>query len=268
MLPVTLLTSLLAALLVAGWIGDWIKRRNRTKNVRAVGFPIPWLRLLERGLPQYRALPLDLRERLQEKAFAKLNDLAFAGANESREVTDQMRVSVCAHLCLLHARLRIPPIPAIRQVVVGSEADIAAGLEAPSCPWGASTLVTAWDPALNLARSAREERDSEIMEHWRRLRPPDDRGPAAEHLYFAGWARSLYQDAVDRMPAAAERAPELGQSDALFAAATEAFIRHPAFLLASRPSLYDGLRHFYQLDPARWGLDRLQAPAPAGPPAR
>lgn len=252
MLPVTILISLLAVLVFGGWIVDRIKRRNRTKTVRAVGFPIPWLPLLERSLPAYRQLPMDLRESLQEKAFAKLTDLSFAGVNESGEVTDAMRVSLSAHLCLLHARLRIPPIPAVRHVVVGPAAAITAALEAPNCPWGPSTMVAIWEPSLHAARCAREERDPEIMNHWRRLRPAGDQGPSADHLYFAGWARSLRQDAADRLPSLGERAPELVESEALFAAASETFIRHPQALLAAHPALFNGLKHFYEFDPTRF----------------
>ena len=175
MLPITLLVLALAALVVAGWIVDRVSRLNRTKRVRAVGFPLQWLPLVERSLPGYRNLPFDLRESIQEKAFAKLTDLAFSGARESGEVTDLMRVSLGVHLGLLHARLRIPPTPAVRHVIVGAAADIAAGLDAPGCPWGPSTLVTIWEPAMNAARSARDERDAETMNHWRRLRPADDR---------------------------------------------------------------------------------------------
>jgi len=259
MLSITLLVSALATLVVAGWVVDRVRRLNRTKRVRAVGFPLQWLPLVERSLPVYGNLPFDLRESIQEKAFAKLTDLAFSGARESGEVTDLMRVSLGVHLGVLHAHLRIPPTPAVRHVIVGAAADIAVGLEAPGCPWGPGTLVTIWEPAVNAARSARDERDAETMNHWRRLRPGDDPAPSADHLYFAGWARSLREDAADRLPALAERVPELAGSSALFAAASEAFIRHPHALLEHHPALYHALKFFYQFDPARW------TPAPHRP---
>jgi len=112
---VTLLCALLFLLVLGGWIFDRWQRHRRDMRVRAVGFPLPWVPLVERGLPLYTSLPHDLREALQEKAFFKINDLYITGPGGVDEVTEDMRVSLGGHIGLLQARLRIPPVPSLRQ---------------------------------------------------------------------------------------------------------------------------------------------------------
>lgn len=269
MIPTNLLVLALAFLLLAGAAAGWWKRRNTPrKRVRAVGFPLPWLPLLEEGLPVYLSLPYDLRESLQEKAFAKINDLTFTGPGGVDEVTEAMRVSLGAHLGVLHAHLRIPPIPSIRHIVVGREEDVAAEHASASAPWGDSTLLAIWEPSVGAARHFLEERDEAVMAHWRRLRGTGGPPLPADHLYYAGWARSLHTDVPESLAEAAAIAPELGENAALFAAATEAFLRHPQALAQKEPALFQGLKRFYRFDPTRWNAKEEGAPAKtAAPPA-
>lgn len=265
---ITLLSALLLALVVGGWIFDLWQRHRRGMRVRAVGFPLRWVPLVERGLPVYQSLPHDLRISLQEKAFFKINDLAFTGPGGVDEVSDEMRVSLGSHVGLLQAQLRIPPVPSLRQVVVGSGPAIAAALQAPEPPWTEGTLVVEWEPTIGAAHCYREERDPGIMDHWRRLIGKNRDGDVLPetHLYFAGWAASLWADLPECQRAALGHAPELGADPSLFAAATEVFLRRPSSLRAVEPRLFLALKHFYLYDPSRWNRGALadQTGAPAG----
>lgn len=249
---VNVLAGLLVLLLLAGALADLWRRKRRTKIVRAVGFPLTWLPWLERGVAEYRRLPLDLREDLQHKAFAKMQDLTFAGIDSVEEVSEAMKLSLVGHLCLLHARLRIPPLPAIRQVVIGTREEAQTALDSPECPWTMSTLVVIWDDSLGAGRCAREEFDEEIRAHWRQLRDPALPGRAADALLYAGWARSLRHDAADRLSDVESHSADLVRDEALFAAASEAFIRCPDHLHKHHRALYEGLKFFYLFAPARW----------------
>jgi len=198
-------------LVLGGWLFDRWQRRRRGMRVRAVGFPLRWVPLVERGLPLYTSLPHDLREALQEKAFFKINDLAFTGPGGIDEVTDEMRVSLGAHIGLLQAQLRIPPVPSLRQVVVGSAADLAAGLQSSEAPWGEGTLLAEWDPTAGAARCYREERAPGIINHWKRLSAGQGHAdPLPDtQLYFAGWATSMWNDLPECQRSALAHAPEL-----------------------------------------------------------
>jgi Mlc titration factor MtfA (ptsG expression regulator) len=244
---ILLITAVLAGALVAGAIFDRIRRASRLKTVRAVGFPFHWLPLIERGLSVYRTLPFDLRERVQEMAFFKINDLHFDGLGPFQDVSDEIKVSLGAHVGLLHVNVRIPPIPLVRSIVVGPEAMILESLRANPEAWGDSTLVTVWDTEAHAARSIREELNPEVVRQWKRLAPPND-----GRLFFAGWARSLHYDSPKGRARAAEFAPEVAADSLLFAAASEAFIRFPEFLARNSPDTYNALRAFYRFDPARW----------------
>ncbi|MFN0130008.1 MAG: zinc-dependent peptidase [Verrucomicrobiales bacterium] len=254
MQAITLYAGALLLLVVGGWIFDRWQRRRRGMRVRAVGFPLRWVPLVERGLPLYQSLPHDLREALQAKAFFKINDLHITGPGGLDEVTDAMRVSLGGHIGLLQAQLRIAPVPALRQVVVGTGPAMAAASQTADSPWGDGTLLAEWDPAAGAGRCFREERDPSIMDQWRRLGAgsrEDDPLPD-DHLYFAGWAGPLWHDLPECQRAALALAPELGTEPGLFAAATEAFLRRPGSLQAVEPHLFAALKHFYRYDPSRW----------------
>jgi len=266
---ITFLCFLLLLMVVGGWIFDRWQRHRRGMRVRAVGFPLRWVPLVERGLPIYRSLPHDLRESLQEKAFFKINDLVMTGPGGVDEVTDEMRVSVGVHIGLLQARLRIPPVPSIRQVVVGPRAALLAGEGGADSAWEVGTLLAAWEPTIGAARCLREERDERLMGHWRRLGGVGADGAAADrdplpddHLYFAGWAISLWNDLPECRRAALDHAPDLEGDAEQFAAATEAFVRRPSALRAAAPRVFTALAHFYLYDGSGW--DRGPALAAAG----
>jgi len=275
---ITISSLLLFLLVLGGWIFDRWQRRRRGMRVRAVGFPLRWVPLVERGLPIYRSLPHDLREALQEKAFFKINDLAITGPGGVDEVTDEMRVSLGVHIGLLQARRRIPPVPSVRQVVVGSAAALAAAENSSEPPWGPGTLLAVWESSVGAARCFREEKDGNLMAHWHRLGGAGPGGVSAdcdplpdEHLYFAGWAASLWTDLPECRTAALAHAPELEGDEALFAAATEAFLRRPGALRAVAPRLFTALTYFYLYDSSRWnrdGRDAAAGAASAGAPLR
>jgi hypothetical protein len=255
---ILLISAILAAVLAAGAIVDRVRRASRTKTVRAIGFPYQWLPLIERGLSLYRSLPLDLRERVQEMAFFKINDLHFDGLGPFEDVSDEIKVSLGAHIGLLHSNVRIPPIPLVRSVVIGTEELIEAALSANPDAWGDSSLLTVWDADARAARTIREELNPEVVRQWRRLAPPND-----GRLFFAGWARSLHHDSPRGRARAAEFAPELAADSLLFAAASEAFFRFPEHLARNSPDTYNALRAFYRLDPARWIRPARPEPAPS-----
>lgn len=273
MQEVTLYCALLFLLVIGGWIFDRWQRRRRDMRVRAVGFPLRWVPLIDRGLPLYNSLPHDLREALQEKAFFKINDLAFTGPGGVDEVTDEMRVSLGCHIGLLQAQLRIPPVPSLRQVVVGPASAIEEALHSPEPPWSDGTLLAEWNPEVGAARCYREERDPAIMDHWKRLGgQATDGDPLPDsHLYFAGWAASMWTDLPECQRAALAHAPELAAEPAMFAAATEAFLRRPSCLRSAAPAVFTALKHFYLYDPSRWNRgERVQAAgtSAAGPRIR
>jgi hypothetical protein len=175
------------------------------------------------------------------------------------EVTEAMRVSVGAHIGLLQARLRIPPVPSIRQVVIGPRAALVTAEAAMDGPWPPGTLLLAWEPEIGAGRSFAEEQNDALMGHWRRLSGAASGGAARdgdllddEHLYFAGWAASLWHDLPECQRAACTYAPELAGQPEYFAAATEAFLRRPSSLRAAAPSVFAALAHFYLYDPSRW----------------
>ena len=138
---------------------------------------------------------------------------------------------------------------------------------APSGPVAPGTLLLAWEPEIGAGRSFADEQNDVLMGHWRRLSGAGSGGAARdgdllsdEHLYFAGWAASLWHDLPECQRAACTYAPELAGQPEYFAAATEAFLRRPSSLRAAAPSVSAALAHFYLYDPSRWNRG-VRAPA-------
>ena len=245
-------TGILALLVVTGWVVDRIRRASRTKVVRAWGFPHAWLPFLPDTLPFYGEIPYDLQEKFQEKLFFKLNDLAFDGYGAFEQQTDQQRMIAAGPLALLHALQRIPPISAIRQIVIVTPA-MAQAAEAEPNRWGEADHVVIWDPEMKAFRHVREERDPEIMAHWRALRPESAASERdGDKLIFAAYGRSLVTDLDRRVKDFLGEDSALATDRALAAAASEAFVRYPHHLKQTRPDLFNALRLFYGIDPSRW----------------
>ncbi len=245
-------TGILFLLVVAGWIVDRVRRASHTKIVRAWGFPHEWLPFVAESLPFYGQMPYDLQERFQEKLFFKLNDLAFDGFGPFEQLTDRQRIVAAGPLGFLHALQRIPPIPAIRQIVVVTPAMAEAAAGEPD-RWGEADHVVIWDEEMRAFRHVREEKDPEIVAHWRALRPESAASERdGDKLIFAAFGRSLLADLDLRVADVLGKDSPLASDPALMAAASEAFVRYPHHFRQSHPDLFNALRLFYGIDPSRW----------------
>ncbi len=240
------------ALLFIGGVVDFVRRRTRTKTIRYRTWPLVWLPLIERSLPIYRRMPMDLRENLQEVAWNLSLDKLFDGLGELEEFPDKIKVSALLHAALPQLNLRIPPNPLIRVIVVGTEAELDEARDR-NPQWSDSFLLCLWDEASRTCRPLREERNELTMAAWRKFRPSTMKGPERDHLYFAAWASALYNDRPEQLEAMASRMPELAADRAAFTGASEAFFRSPDDMATEHPAEYAALVLFYLMDPARWG---------------
>src|SRR6056297_234758 len=75
-------------------------RRRRRQALADQEFPAPWREILEKNMPIYRALPEALQHELHGHIHLFLHDKTFQGFH-GLEVTDEMRLTVAGHACLL-----------------------------------------------------------------------------------------------------------------------------------------------------------------------
>lgn len=267
-----------AVVLLAVAIVTWLlvaPRLRIRRHRQAAARPLSASRraVLDRNVPLLARLPPDLRVQVDGLVNAFVQDKEFVGCN-GLVVTDEMRVTIAAHACVLvagrpndlYAELRsilVYPTPFWVEEedmdetgVVTSHRRVLSGQA-----WESSRILLSWQDVVEAAAGSSPGYNLVLHEFAHYL---DYEGLSlAPRLSGPGraldeWARQLdaefeaQSDAVDRGeqtfldPYAAEDPAEF------FAVASEEFLERPGTLRGRHPVLYGLLAEFYGLDPASW----------------
>jgi len=117
-MPLALVLVLGLALLLAGLIAATPHWRARRRNAWAARpFPPAWREVLRRRVPLYRRLPADLQRQLRRHILVFLAEKPFVGC-AGLAVTDEMRVTIAAHACLLRLNRGGPLFPELQRILV------------------------------------------------------------------------------------------------------------------------------------------------------
>jgi Mlc titration factor MtfA (ptsG expression regulator) len=106
------------ALLIAGAIAlapRWHAWRRERWAARP--FPPAWRTILRRRVPLYRRLPVHLQQQLRRHVQVFLAEKPILGCR-GMVITDEVRVTIAAHACLLRLNRNGPLFPELRQVLV------------------------------------------------------------------------------------------------------------------------------------------------------
>jgi Mlc titration factor MtfA (ptsG expression regulator) len=241
-------------------------------SIRLRPEPIPgsWRDIVARNVPLVKDLSDEERERLLRLVQVFVHDKPFEGCG-GLEITEEMRVTIAAHACLLLLHLDGPCYPKVRRILVYPGAFWSrgalgrGGTPPPPAPesgeaWHDGIVVLSWD---NVRRGGADPTDGDdvvLHEFAHALDQEDgDAGgtpPLDSPSLVKSWAQVLsahYQQL--------QRDVDAGHSTVLdaygatnpaefFAVATETFFEKPEQLKAAEPDLYDELRQFYRQDPA------------------
>lgn len=259
-----LICGLLILAMVAGWFWKGIRRRTGKPRVRHFAFPNAWLRILEKNVPLFHRMPVDLRDRLQDRVTEFVDGKRWKHCGGMTAVTDEMKVTIAAQACfLLLNRGRGQNFSKVLTVMVyptsrlnGEDSESALP---PVDAWPSASVLLAWDEVKKTARDLRDERNEVMHEFARQLDLEDgtrDGRPVLwEECQHTAWARVMSQEFF-RLQMDGEgdlaRKFKAGDPGEVFAAATELFYEMPDQLLKRHPEMYELLRSFFKLDPARW----------------
>jgi len=250
----------------------WVAHRRR--RVRAEPFPAAWRRILQRQVPLYRRLPADLKLRLQRAVAVFVAEKQFIGCG-GLAVTDEMRVTVAAHACLLWLARSGEGYPELRQILVypgpffvdrltpgaggvlQEQRQLLAGES-----WDRGQVVLSWDDVVAGAAVADDGRNVALHEFAHQLDQETGFANGAPRLpsreRYDRWSQVLGAefDAL-RQRAEGESPPLIPVYGAMspaefFAVVTEVFFEQPLRLAAEHPALYAELARFYRLDPRLW----------------
>ncbi|HNS19671.1 MAG TPA: zinc-dependent peptidase [Sedimentisphaerales bacterium] len=249
-------------------------KRRRRKKLADGPFPSEWLAILEGKVPLYAGLSEPDRAELRRHMLVFLAEKRFEGC-AGLEITDEMRVVIAAHACLLLLHRKTDYYPGLKTILVYPDAFVVPDvhhhigdmvLESDDVrlgeSWPDGSVVLSWNDMVDDA-GARDGQNLALHEFAHQLDSSGGRGDSTpvlrDQASFDAWARALGEDYDRFRRAVRRRRPEVldeyGATDPaeFFAVATESFFENPGGLRGGYPRLYDELRKFYQQDPASWG---------------
>ncbi len=230
------------------------------------------LAIIERNVPYYHRLEPDMRRRLQGLVQVFLDEKSFEGCG-GIEISDEIRLTVAAHACILLLGRDAGLFPKLRTILVypdnyvapvsdrGPGGVVTEGIQARSGEsWSFGNVVLSWRDVLLCSSPNRTGRNVVLHEFAHQLDSESGSNEGAPVLprpeMYADWARVLGREYQSLIAAAEWGLPTLldpygATSPAeFFAVATECFFEKPVEMSLMHPELYDQLRLFYRQDPA------------------
>ncbi|MFM7180744.1 MAG: zinc-dependent peptidase [Verrucomicrobiales bacterium] len=276
--PVVIALALAAALVFAGIIATVRSSRRqsaRREELLALGLTTRERVVVEKALPWFRRLPGDLRPRLEGVMRVLMDEKIFEACGGLPEVTDEMRLVICAQAGLLVVNRPPPWYPELVSILVYPGAftapardylDDAVEVVEMEERLGESsadgTVVLAWDAVLR-GGSNHEDGLNLVMHEFAhqldQLNGDADGAPILDHARdYESWSR-VFHAAYGRHVEESERdeadvLDDYGAEDPaeFFAVATETFFERPRALHDEYPELFLELAKFYRLDPREW----------------
>ncbi len=269
-LPLIILT-LVALGIVGALVGQpWLTERRRAR-IRARPFPAAWRRILRHRVPIVARLPPDLQIRLRRHMQVFLAEKPFIGCN-GQAITDEVRVTVAAHACLLLLGDERPDYyPRLRQVlvypdafVVSRERPVGAGLLQEQRrtmvgeSWGEGQVILSWAEVTAGAADPSDGHNVALHEFAHQI--DQDKGAADGRPWRPSAAKrrrwsAVMDEAFTRLRAEPSTVIDpYGASEPaeFFAVVTEVFFERPLELAAEVPNVYAELAGLYGLNPIGW----------------
>ena len=247
-------------------------KSRRRKKLASRPFPDEWLVILRRNVPLYARLPQSDQEELRRGILIFLGEKQFEGCG-GLTITDEIRVTIAAHACMLLLHRRTDYYPGLTSILVYPRAYVVDRthrvlggmiLEGPDVrlgeSWHHGSVVLSWDDVRRTAADIHDGQNVVLHEFAHQLDSTGGKGDSTPVLRdrstFIAWARTLGEDYErfrrDIREKGTDVLDEYGAVDPaeFFAVATECFFEQPRELQQVYPRLYDELERFYQQDPA------------------
>jgi hypothetical protein len=269
-----LIVACLGLLLVLWLLGaPWLTERKRAK-LRALPCPPAWRRILQRRVPYVRLLPADLQLQLKQHMQVFLAEKAFIGCN-GMHITDEVRVTIAAHACLLILNRPSNYYPNLSQILVYPDSFVVerdqidpiglthrARQVLSGESWSEGQVILSWQDTLAGAAVVDDGQNVAIHEFAHQL--DQETGSAngapmlARRAHYRRWSKVLGAEFA-ALQARARRGEaslfsDYGATDPgeFFAVISEVFFEQPGPMAEAHPHLYQELCQFYQLDPLSW----------------
>jgi Mlc titration factor MtfA (ptsG expression regulator) len=243
-------------------------------SVRFRTAPIPdgWRAIVDRDVPFARSLSTQDRERLLRLIQVFVHDKPFEGCG-GLEITEEMKVTIAAHACLLLLHLEGPCYPTVDRILVYPTGFVpkyapqyrSSGIERVPVPlkgkaWRDGVVVLSWDDVRAGASNPTDGDNVALHEFAHQLDHEDGTGGGTPVLdspsLVRTWGRvlsahyeQLRRDVHQGHPTVLDAYGATNPAE-FFAVATETFFEKPHQLQAAEPELYEELKEYYHQDPA------------------
>jgi MtfA peptidase len=249
-------------------------KERRRERLRETVFPDAWKRILQDALLLYRRLPAEDREELHGHMHVLLSEKHFEGAG-GLELTEGMKLIVCAHAALLLLHRETDYFPKLTSILIYPEAyavkrkirdergvlsEVVETRAGES--WTSGTLILAWTDVIRDLANAQATRSVALHEFAHQLDAGSgvmDGAPVLSSRELQHhWPEALSQ-AYERLSQATRQheqtllRPYGAKNPAeFFAVSTEAFFLYPVELKRGEADLYSALCQYFKQDPASW----------------
>jgi hypothetical protein len=245
------------------------------RHRRAAATPLVGTRLsaVERNVPLRARLPPDLRARLDGLVTAFVGEKTFVGCN-GLAITDEMRVTIAAHACVLVLGRPHDLYPSLQSILVyptpywvEEEDEDESGLVTrrrrvlAGQAWDASRIILSWEDVLAAGTAHAPGYNLVLHEfahhlEYEALRLAET--ASGQRRRLDDWGADLLRE-FEALGAELDRGvetfldPYAAEDEAeFFAVVSEEFFERPGPLSAAHPDLYALMHEFYGLDPAAW----------------
>ena len=256
-------------------------KESRRKKLLATPLPPEWQRIVETTCAFHRCLPEADRRELAGHIQVFLAEKSFEGCG-GLAITEEMRVSIAAHACLLLLHRQTDYFPFLRTILVypgnyfvPMTRHVGGGVweegwQARSGEsWQSGAIVLAWE---EVRRRALDPHQPNVVLHEFAHQLDYEDGGAADGTpaldvgdsFFTrkrrhdAWIQVMRAE-FERLQAQVQngeptfmRAYGASHPAEFFAVATESFFGNAAEMRRQHPSLYEELKWFYRQDPAMW----------------
>lgn len=269
-LPLWVLVAAAMLVVTALVARPWLTERRRAR-LRARPFPTAWRRILRHRVPLVARLPLELQLRLKGLVQVFIAEKPFVGC-QGQAITDEVRVTIAAHACLLllgHARPDC--YPRLRQVlvypaafVVDRDRPLGDGLVRQERrtlsgeSWTEGQVILSWPEVVAGSADPSDGRNVALHEFAHQIDQDtgvaDGRPWRPSRALRRRWS-AVMGSAFERLRAEPSTVIDAyGASDPaeFFAVVTEVFFERPQALAAEAPAVYRELAELYRVHPIGW----------------
>jgi Mlc titration factor MtfA (ptsG expression regulator) len=274
----TLWPIYLAALaMIIYLIVEKVRLARNTTRVRRFDFPKRWMPILEKNVPLYRKMPLNLQEHHQQLVMQFIEDKTFEACGGLSDITDEMKVTIAGNAVIPVLGRYSDMYRKVRTVLIYPSAFFNSKKKEDGVrlgeAWPNGTVILSWDATKHSARDVRDGFNVAIHEFAHQLDMDDGSAngvPTLDHgALYGPWAEVLSSEFA-KLQATAAKGKKTVLDDygatnpaEFFAVATETFFEKARTMERNHPELYERMRSYYRVDPARWNRLKKREPSVA-----